>query len=92
MNLGWLGARTLAGTIASTLDAGDELAHALARDGLARQRLASAAARRAEINMWLGRPLARPWMRDLLVSGLLGTPVRSILASVFTMRGLALGC
>jgi 2-polyprenyl-6-methoxyphenol hydroxylase-like FAD-dependent oxidoreductase len=92
MNLGWLGAQALAATIASHLDSGDGIVRALARDGLARQRLASAAARRAEVNMWLGRPVARPDMRDALVSHLLGTPLRWVLARVFTMRGLALGC
>jgi 2-polyprenyl-6-methoxyphenol hydroxylase-like FAD-dependent oxidoreductase len=92
MNLGWLGASTLAATIASNLTRGDDIARALARDGRARQRIATAAARRAELNMWLSRPVARPWMRDALVSRLLGTPARWILARLFTMRGLALGC
>jgi 2-polyprenyl-6-methoxyphenol hydroxylase-like FAD-dependent oxidoreductase len=92
MNLGWLGARALAATIASNLGRGDQLVRALAQDGLARQRVASAVARRAEVNMWLGRPLARPWMRDALMSSLLGTPARWVLARAFTMRGLALGC
>ncbi len=92
MNLGWIGAKALAATIASNLGRGDELVRALAHDGLARQRVASAVARRAEVNMWLGRPLPRPWMRDALLSSLLGTPARSLLARAFTMRGLALGC
>lgn len=91
MNLGWLAADSLASTIASHIDAGTAIVGALARDALARQRMAIAAARRAELNMWLGRPLARPALRDMLVSHLLGKPWSSILARVFTMRGLALG-
>jgi len=91
MNLGWLGARSLAQTIATNLHVSYALERALARDGAIRQRVSTAAARRAELNMWLGRPQLNPWMRDSLVSCLLGTPASSILARVFTMRGLALG-
>jgi hypothetical protein len=53
--------------------------------------MARAAARRAEINMWLGRPAPPSSVRDALLRLLLKPPVGEALARAFTMRGLALG-
>ena len=91
MNLGWLGARTLATTIATCFRTGSDPTRALAADGVRRARLARATARRAELNMWLGRPAPDTAPRDRLVRGLLRPPVSDLVARVFTMRGLALG-
>lgn len=91
MNLGWLGARSLAATIATSLRKEGDPTRALAADGARRARLARATARRAELNMWLGRPVADAAPRDRLVRGLLRPPVSDLVARVFTMRGLALG-
>ena len=89
MNLGWLGARSLAHALAANLEGGD-LARALARDGRARRRIATTAARRAELNMWLGKP-GTSRMADRLLGHLIETPARFVLARVFSMRGLSLG-
>jgi 2-polyprenyl-6-methoxyphenol hydroxylase-like FAD-dependent oxidoreductase len=91
MNLGWLGARSLATTLARALRAGSDPSAALATDGRRRARLARAAARRAEVNMWLGRPLDDAATRDRWLAGLMKPPAAAVLARVFTMRGLALG-
>lgn len=89
MNLGWLGAWSLAEALRDAVRAGRPTA-ALRRDGRRRRRLAQAAARRAELNMWLGRPGARLG-RAALVRALLRWPLSAALARVFTMRGLSWG-
>lgn len=92
MNLGWLGAQSIVRALASSLHSGPHaIANALAADGLARARVAKTAARRAELNMWIGRPTQHPRWRDAIVGELLGAPARTLLARAFTMRGLAYG-
>jgi 2-polyprenyl-6-methoxyphenol hydroxylase-like FAD-dependent oxidoreductase len=91
MNLGWLGARALASDLASALRKGAPIEPVLATNARRRERLARAAARRAELNMWLGRPVARPWARDAALRTVLRSPLVGLLGRVFTMRGLALG-
>lgn len=91
MNLGWLGARSLASVLGRTLAAGRDPREALARDGARRRILARTATRRAELNMWLGRPTALPSLRAAFVGTLLALPTARVLARAFTMRGLALG-
>lgn len=89
MNLGWLGARSIVSALAATPDSGDAWSRALERDARVRARQASAATRRAEINMWLGRPA--PASRDAIVRTLLGDLAQPIIARAFTMRGLSAG-
>lgn len=89
MNLGWLGAHALMSTLSSTADVGDAWPRALEGNARARAREATAAARRAEINMWLGRPA--PASRDVLVRTLLGSIGQPLIARAFTMRGLSAG-
>jgi 2-polyprenyl-6-methoxyphenol hydroxylase-like FAD-dependent oxidoreductase len=84
MNLGWLGAADLA----RSLDRGEAVVAASARR---RRRMAVAATRRAELNMWLGRPTSHPEARDRLVRSLLGRPAGRVLARSFTMHDLRLG-
>jgi 2-polyprenyl-6-methoxyphenol hydroxylase-like FAD-dependent oxidoreductase len=91
MNVGWLGAMSLADTLASIVREGADAESSLLRDAAARRRVAATAARRAEVNMWLGRPLQEPWLREGLLQGLLASPARHVLARMFTMRGLAFG-
>ncbi|UJR81169.1 FAD-dependent oxidoreductase [Sandaracinus amylolyticus] len=91
MNLGWRGAATLADALSGALARGDDPTIALAADATVRARAARAATRRAELNMWLGRPTARAADRDRVVTALLLQPVASVLARAFTMRGLEAG-
>lgn len=91
MNLGWLGASSLAHVLGEELRAGRDPSAALAVDARNRRRVARAVARRAELDMWLGRPTLRPERRDRIVSSLLRGPCAGLLARVFTMRGLAFG-
>ncbi len=47
--------------------------------------------RRAELNMWLGRPTPHADAREALASALLALPTRDLLARALTMRALELG-
>jgi 2-polyprenyl-6-methoxyphenol hydroxylase-like FAD-dependent oxidoreductase len=89
MNLGWLGACSLADALAEAAKRGAPTP-ALEADGRRRSRMARAAARRAELNMWLGRPTPRA-LRAELVRVLLSRPLVHALARAFTMRGLKWG-
>lgn len=91
MNLGWLGAHSLAAALGPALAAGHDPTEALARDGAQRLSLARTAMRRAEMSMWLGRPTAFPSLRAVFVGTLLALPTAQVLARAFTMRGLSLG-
>lgn len=91
MNLGWRGAASIAVALESARGAGEPPASSLARDARVRARAALAATRRAELNMWLGRPTASPRERDRMVAALLRGPIAAALARAFTMRGLESG-
>ena len=91
MNLGWIGAHALATDLVAVLSSGGPVAQVLARNGRRRARLARVAARRAGLNMWLGRPGERWLARDRLLAGLLHSPLAGVLGRAFTMRGLSLG-
>lgn len=87
MNLGWLDARDLAPRLVTALR-GDLVA--LTGYGESRRQSALRAARQAEANMWLGRPLcgAEGRVREYAMSRLLTSPASAHLARAFTMRGL----
>nr|WP_156253003.1 NAD(P)/FAD-dependent oxidoreductase [Pseudactinotalea terrae] len=93
MNLGWLdGARLaplLLAAVRGTAD-GPATAAALDRFDAARRRRARWAARQAELNMGLGRPVAGfgAVVRDGLLTAALRSPARRALASVYAMRHL----
>lgn len=91
MNLGWLGVADLMGELESAARTGGSLERAVARSARRRSRMARAAARRAEVNMWLGRPRVEADSRERIISALLREPIAALLANVFTMRGLAAG-
>ncbi|TGO04722.1 FAD-dependent oxidoreductase [Serinibacter arcticus] len=93
MNLGWLdGARLAPVLLASVRGTADDAATrvALRRYDDARRRRARWAARQAELNMGLGRPVAgtAATVRDGVLRALLGSPARRGLASVYAMRHL----
>jgi len=91
MNLGWMGAADLVSEFARALRTRESIQSALARNASRRRRMARAAARRAELNMWLGGPTERPALRERMLQGLLQQPIAGVLATLFTMRGLQLG-
>lgn len=88
LNVGWLGAWSLGAALCEARDRGDDAP--LRADARRRRRLVRAAARRAELNMWLGRPDGGAARRPL-VRVLLRRPVAGALARLFTMRALEAG-
>lgn len=89
MNLGWLGARSVAEVIATTPPS--DLLAALAANAKHRSREATVAARRAELNMWIGKPRMWTTARDKLVRAMLREPYSTVFARAFTMRHLSFG-
>ncbi|XTR52534.1 FAD-dependent oxidoreductase [Pseudarthrobacter sp. So.54] len=88
MNLGWLDAVALAPLVLSALG-GANVAADLRAFELARTRAADRAARQAEINMALGRPLpAAPWsLRNRALAAAASVPaVNGFVARRFTMH------
>ncbi|SMY11294.1 2-polyprenyl-6-methoxyphenol hydroxylase [Brevibacterium jeotgali] len=91
MTLGWLDTAQLAPLILRALTHGGPLDRSRGIEEFEQDRLRSArrAARQAELNTMLGRPMGMPAAaaREVLLRGMLGTPARLALARAFTMRG-----
>lgn len=85
MNLGWLGAWTLAEALQEALR-GD--AAGLARYDHLHRRAARLATWRATFNTLMGRATPLDGLRNALAWTILHTPLRATFARVFTMRGL----
>lgn len=88
MNLGWLDAAALAPIVTAALG-GEDVAGSLRIFERTRLRAAAKAARQAEINMALGRPLAdrRLALRNRGIAGVAAVPfVNSLIARRFTMH------
>jgi 2-polyprenyl-6-methoxyphenol hydroxylase-like FAD-dependent oxidoreductase len=90
MNLGWLDAARLAPLLVEATRTGALPTEALERYDASRRRRARWAARQAELNMALGRPVRGigSGLRDTVLSAALRTPARYGLASVYAMRHL----
>ena len=86
MNLGWLDAWRLADALLET-KRGTGLG-ALERYSRTRRRAAQAAILRAEFNTVMGRGTPLAPLRDFGLRGVLHTPLKRVLAHMFTMRGL----
>ncbi|AXJ11151.1 NAD(P)/FAD-dependent oxidoreductase [Arthrobacter sp. PM3] len=88
MNLGWLDAAALAPLVTAARD-GQDIARRLRDFELARLRAAAKAARQAEINMALGRPLPDRLLaaRNCAIGGVAAVPaLNSLIARRFTMH------
>ena len=79
MNLGWLGAWNLALRFKNGTTEGYSTSH---------QVVVKKAAMRAEMNMKIGRKSRFPLLKETVLKGILHSPLRHILAKLFTMRGL----
>lgn len=88
MNLGWLDAAALAPILIASVRGGAPDAAALRAFETRRTASARRAARQAELNMALGRPVrgARLAARDVALRAALGSPASRLLASVYAMR------
>ena len=88
MNLGWLTAYQLAEALEKCLvQPGKSEQHL---QGFSRQsrKIAKTVARRAEVNMWLGRRRRFPIFRNSIANLIVNTPLQNKMAKLFTMRGL----
>lgn len=93
MNLGWLDAEDLANTLAKVLRDSNESSEAdrlqrLNEYSNRKNNIARQVARRAEMNMWLGRKQTRYRIRKLLIRLITKPPLKRLMANIFTMRGL----
>ncbi len=83
MNLGWIDAWE----ISEALSRKNSAVH-LKNYSDTQRKITRKVAKRAELNMFLGRKTRFPIFRDLLVRTLLNKPFQNYLAQLFTMRGL----
>jgi len=93
MNLGWLDARDLADTLKKMKvpehdGSSQKDFHLLNSYSARRKNIAKQVARRAEMNMWLGRKQSRPGIRKWIIRLMMMPPLNGLMANVFTMRGL----
>lgn len=91
MNLGWLDCQILAMQLHALVNSKGELNYdpaILKKYSLRQKKIVKKAARRAEINMALGRKYRIPLLRNLFVKGMLQSPLKNKVAEIFTMRGL----
>lgn len=89
MNLGWLDAMYLANVMSYCRGISKDLPLADLFIYESRQKpIAKKVARRAEINMRLGRSSSIPWTKHMIVKGILSSPFQNTTAKLFTMRGL----
>ena len=88
MNLGWLDAWSLAEKLKAILRDKQSLKVIARAFNDERQRAARKAARRAKINMIIGRKTRLAQLKYGVVKGVLHTPLKNVLARVFTMRWL----
>lgn len=88
MNLGWLDARDLADTLPKILGHSHQKDTILNQYQKRRAHAFKNAARRAEMNMKLGRKISSPYFRKKMVSLMLKPPISQLIANIFTMRGI----
>ncbi|RPI23201.1 MAG: FAD-dependent monooxygenase [Acidobacteria bacterium] len=88
LNLGWLGAWRLAGQLSNVIRSGVDHPKAFSAYSLQQRGAARRAARRAEMNMRLGRRRRHVSLRNALVRVMLHSPIDRLTARLFTMQGL----
>jgi len=88
MNLGWITARHLSRTLERIMDNPTEESQLLREWSDHDQKIVRQVARRAEMNMWLGRKQRFPFFRKLILKAMVNTPAQKFLSRLFTMRGL----
>ncbi len=87
MNLGWIGAQKLA-DIFKTATSYNDVSQQLTKFDKNHRKTVKKAARRAELNMFLGRKTSLQSLRNLLVKIMLSVPFRKMTTRMFAMKGL----
>ncbi|MFO0617368.1 MAG: NAD(P)/FAD-dependent oxidoreductase [Polyangiaceae bacterium] len=90
MNLGWMGASSVADALSLGL-AGGSVAECLAEDARLRRNIAKAAVERADLDIWVGRPLPTSAAAERGIRGLLTAPLDRVFGRMFGARRLAFG-
>ena len=90
MNLGWLDAKDLAEVLENLLSKTNQAAIPDAMGAYSRRRsnVTGRVIKRAELNMKLGRKVKMPKIRNTIVWLMLKTPLKNLMARLFTMRNL----
>ncbi|WP_340106979.1 FAD-dependent oxidoreductase [Rhodohalobacter sp. 8-1] len=88
MNLGWITAANLAQSLSEIRKNENRAKPILDSYSRVSQSTAKTVAKRAEINMWLGRKRSFPLIRNLIARLIVNTPLQRKMAQMFTMRNL----
>lgn len=90
MNLGWMDGKDLAEVLESLLSKTNQMAIPDAMGAYSRRRsnITGKVIKRAEWNMKLGRQVLLPGIRNTIVWLMLRTPLKKLMARLFTMRNL----
>lgn len=88
MNLGWITASNLAESLSAARKNQGHAGPILTSFSKVSLSIAKTVARRAELNMWLGRKRSFPLFRNLFAHMIVNTPLQRKMARMFTMRGL----
>jgi len=89
MNLGWLDAEAAVQSIIQCSERPADQTSVFLLYSKKQRRVAKKVARRAEMNMWLGRKESSNLPVKWALGIILNTPLSGILAKIFTMRGLS---
>jgi 2-polyprenyl-6-methoxyphenol hydroxylase-like FAD-dependent oxidoreductase len=88
MNLGWLDAEACMETLKEAIQAPENQTELFRKYSNERKKIARQVARRAEINMWLGRKQTSGLLTKTAVTLMTKKPFSNLFARLFTMRGL----
>lgn len=88
MNLGWINAHRLSAVIQRALREPQQRTELFSHYTRRGQKIAKKVARRAELNMILGRKTRLPLLKKLAAQIIVNSPLSKIAAQTFTMRGL----
>ena len=88
MNLGWLDAEKLFPVLKKALSSSENFDGLFRNYSSSQKKIAVQVARRAELNMHLGRKETSTPVHRALVSLMLNTPLSGLFAKIFTMHGL----
>lgn len=88
MNLGWLTASNLAESLSAIRNNSKRQTPILDSFSKISRSMAKTVAKRAEMNMWLGRKRRFPLLRNSVARLMVNTPLQRKMARIFTMRDL----
>jgi len=88
MNLGWIGAHHCAQALTDLISSTESVDNSLEKYSIEHRKIAKQVAKRAEMNMHLGRKRTSGLFYKMGVSLMTKTSLSHLLAKIFTMRGL----